>query len=127
MHTDNHAAAPHERRQNHVEAAPKALALNMLDRRTKEWRRRQELIHAFTAALGGNVSVILADKVAAAAELAVIAEMTRASFMAGEGATADDVVRCSNQAARAEKALGIDARRKPEKPSLDAYLERNVA
>lgn len=104
------------------------LAIDLLDRRTREWRRRGELIGVFTAALGGGaVSPILAAKIEAAAELAVVAEMTRASFMAGAGAVADDVVRTANQAARAEKALGIAARTKPQKPSLEAYLSGAAA
>ena len=43
----------------------------MLDRRTKEWRRRGELVAAFTAALGGAaaLSPILEAKVDTAAEL----------------------------------------------------------
>ncbi len=112
--------------ESHANSRP--LAVDMIDRRTREWRRRGELIAVFKAALGGNaVSPILAAKIEAAAELAVVAEMTRAAFMAGSGATADDVVRCANQAARAEKALGIAARTKPQKPSLDAYLSGNAA
>ncbi|WP_284270759.1 hypothetical protein [Mesorhizobium huakuii] len=100
----------------------------MLDRRTKEWRRRAELIALFTTAIGrDNVSAILAGQIEAAAELAVVAEMTRAAFMAGSGATADDVVRTANQAQRAEKALGIAARTKPQKPSLEAYLSGAAA
>ncbi|TPJ46841.1 hypothetical protein [Mesorhizobium sp. B2-7-1] len=113
--------------ESHANGRP--LAVDMIDRRTREWRRRRELIAVFTAALGDAVvSPILAAKIETAAELAVVAEMTRANFLAGAGATADDVVRCSNQAARAERALGIAARNsKPAKPSLDAYLSGNAA
>ncbi|PRD41369.1 hypothetical protein C5748_22040 [Phyllobacterium phragmitis] len=103
-----------------------------MDRRTKEWRRRCDLVAAFTHALGGDASIseVLAIKVEAAAELAVIAEMTRAAFMRGEGVTADDVVRTCNQASRAEKALGIDARAKSNAKGhnpVKTYLAGKVA
>lgn len=110
-------------------AMGRALASNMLDRRTKEWRRRAELIATFTAALGGQaaLSPILAEKVSTAAELAVAAEMTRSRFMRGDAVSPDDVVRTANQAQRAERALGIDARAAKPKPSLDDYLASKAA
>ncbi|GLQ78081.1 hypothetical protein GCM10007881_15970 [Mesorhizobium huakuii] len=118
----------HGRSLANAPAIGRGLGTVMLDRRTKEWRRRAELIALFTTAIGrDNVSAILAGQIEAAAELAVVAEMTRAAFMAGSGATADDVVRTANQAQRAEKALGIAARTKPQKPSLEAYLSGAAA
>ncbi|PZV39745.1 hypothetical protein [Mesorhizobium kowhaii] len=126
MLADTAAIAAANVADSHVMSRP--LAVDMIDRRTREWRRRGELIAVFTAALGGSaVSPMLAAKIEAAAELAVVAEMTRAAFMAGTGATADDVVRTANQAQRAEKALGIAARTKPQKPSLEAYLSGAAA
>ncbi|MER9763113.1 hypothetical protein [Mesorhizobium sp. M0138] len=85
------------------------LAQGMLDRRTREWRRRQELVDMFTQALGGadTLTLVTLSKVQTAAELSVAAELTRVRFMAGENISPDDVVRTANQAARAEKALGI--------------------
>ena len=49
----------------------------MLDRRTRQSRRRAELIHAFTSALGGAGAIddVLQAKVEVAAELAVVAEV----------------------------------------------------
>jgi hypothetical protein len=89
-----------------------SLAAGKLDRRTKEWRRRRELVCMFTQALGGRARIapILASKIETAAELAVAAELCRAAYIAGDGVAADDVVRTANQAARAEKALGINAK-----------------
>ncbi|YBV97393.1 hypothetical protein M1D80_11055 [Phyllobacteriaceae bacterium JZ32] len=92
----------------------RGLTAGIIDRRTKEWRRRCELVAIYSEALGGAnaISPVLMSKIEAAAELAVIAEKTRADFLRGDGATADDVVRTARLAATAEKALGIDARNK---------------
>ncbi|RWD62550.1 MAG: hypothetical protein EOS36_14910 [Mesorhizobium sp.] len=127
MLSDTAAIAAASDADAHANGRP--LAIDMLDRRTREWRRRRELIAVFTASLGATpISPMLSAKIETAAELAVVAEMTRASFMAGAGAVADDVVRTANQAARAEKALGIAARNaRPAKPSLDAYLSGSAA
>jgi hypothetical protein len=93
-------------------AKGRGLTAGIIDRRTREWRRRCELVAAFTQALGGEAAIgpLLASKVEAAADLAVVAEMTRAVFMRGEGATADDVVRTARLASTAERALAIEPR-----------------
>jgi hypothetical protein len=118
-------------RQSGGGIAPKGrpLAADLLDRRTKEWRRRCELIDQFTAALGGPQAVtgILAMKIEQAAELAVVAELARAAFIRGEAMPADDVVRTANQAARAEKALGIKHRTAKPEPDLQSYLAGKAA
>ena len=58
-------------------------------------------------AIGGTITEAVRVRVERAAELAVIAEMTRAAFMRG-AATAGDVVKSENLAGRAEKALRLD-------------------
>lgn len=102
------------------------LAETIIDRRTREWRRRRELIAAFVAALGGRSAIpsLAMAKVEAAADLAVVAEVTRLRFLAGDaGVTADDLVRTANMAARAERALGIGQRStRPTGPDLRGYL-----
>lgn len=108
----------------------RSLAVGMLDRRTKEWRRRGEFVAMFTQALGGRAAItpMQASKIETAAELAVAAELCRARFMAGEPVTPDDLVRTANQAARAEKALGIVATKpKENKPRLSDYLKGRAA
>ena len=58
----------------------------------------------------------------------VAAERARACFIAGDGSvTADDLVRITNQAFRAETALNLSARQKPAKPDLGAYLASRAA
>ena len=96
----------------------------LVDRRTRAWRRRCELVDAFVAELGGRdqISAVLMAKVEAAAELAVVAEMTRAAFMRGApDVTANDTTRAAAVAARAFSALGIGTR-KPKAPSLSEYM-----
>ena len=121
---DSHGRSP-------ADATPfgRGLGTVMLDRRTKEWRRRRELIDMFTTALGGRaaISAVLAAKVEVAAELAVAAELCRAAYMAGGDVTTDDLVRVSNQAQRAERALGIGAKQAPAKTDLAAYLANRTA
>lgn len=104
-------------------AVGRSLASGLLDRRTREWRRRCELVQAFIDALGGpdGISPVLQAKAETAAELAVTAELTRARFMAGDAICPGDVSRTANQAVRAEKALGIGM--KPAKP-LPSFAER---
>lgn len=106
----------------------KPIADLTLNRRSREAKRKHELLTNFATALGVDAmrDPILAQKVSTAAELAVVAELTRAAFMRGEG-SADDCVRTSRAAALAEKALGIDARRKPAKPDLGEYLRGKAA
>lgn len=88
---------------------PRALSEALLDRRTHEWRRRAELVTMFTGALGGagKIDDILSAKIAAAADLRLIAELTRTRFLKGEHVTLTDVTRCERVAATAEKALGL--------------------
>ena len=99
----------------------------LVDRRTREWRRRAQLVKLFTNELGGPslLTAAQAVKVDTAAELAVIAELARASFMAGNGVTADDVVRTSRAASLAEKQLGIDSRKAKTKRTLADVLRQH--
>jgi hypothetical protein len=95
-----------------------------LDGRTRLAKRQLALVRAYGDALGGwnllNVGTRL--KIEAAVEMQLVAELTRARFLAGEGANADDTVRTARAASQALKALGIDDRRKPAPPNLDQYL-----
>lgn len=116
MDATNPATAPATKGRRTIDhgVVGHGLAAGILDRRTKEWRRRCELIAAFAEAMGGAaaISPVVASKIETAAELAVIAEKTRADFLRGDGATADDVVRTARLASTAEKALGLEARAK---------------
>ncbi len=105
----------------------KPIADLLLDGRSREFKRKIEIAGMFKTALGETASEpILASKIETAAELAVIAECVRATFMRGEG-TADDVVRTSRAAALAEKALGIRVRQHKPEFDLQAYLKAKAA
>lgn len=104
------------------------MSAGVLDRRSRAWRRRCEIVEMFRAAVGVDPDPVLAAKIDVAAELAVAAEIARARFLAGDGSvTADDLVRITNQAFRAETALNLSARQKPSRPDLGAYLASRAA
>lgn len=99
------------------------------DRRSKAWRRRCELIDMFTAAMAGReIGDILALKIVTAAELAVVAELTRAAHLRGDGVPADDVVRTANQAQRAQREIAIkDAFAKPRQSVKERLMAKREA
>ncbi|MGX5803494.1 hypothetical protein ACWGS9_19915 [Bradyrhizobium sp. Arg314] len=112
----NVAGLPTKGRRSRGRRPGEPMAALFLDRRTSEWTRRAELIALFTKALGGPVAPLLASRIEKAAELAVVAERTRARLLAGEaGITVDDVVRAERVAALAERALNI-GKAPPSKP-----------
>lgn len=79
----------------------------------------------FSDALGGAaaLSPVMAAKVETAAELKVVAEVARACFLAGADVNPVDLVRTENQAARAERALGIGHQKSAERrPSMRERL-----
>jgi len=99
---------------NPTDAAPKGkgLAVLVLDRRTKEWRRRGEMVAMLMDQLGGSVSEGLQRQINATAEMLVIAEIARARFLAGEaGISLDDVIRAERTAGLAEKRLSQHMRK----------------
>ncbi len=107
-----------------------ALPAGRVDRRSREWRRRCELVETYSAALGGpsEIDAMMADKIATAADLAVVAELARARVMACEpDARIDDVVRAENAAGRAFRALGIKQASKPKRNLSDYLRDRSGA
>jgi len=100
----------------------------LLDGRCRPAKRKRELVEMFAAAVSADMLAdpILSQKIEVAAELAVVAEVTRANFL-NANASADDVVRTSRAASLAERQLGIDARRKPAKPNVADYLRNRAA
>ena len=118
MSPDNSAEAPRSRRRTRAD---------LFDKRTAAWRRRQALVAIFTAAVATPMTEPLRLKIEAAAELATIAEKARADHLAGRDVALDDVVRTANQAARAERALGIGGTPKPHGPTLAEYLAGRAA
>jgi hypothetical protein len=96
-----------------------------IDRRRREWRRRSELVRAYTKQLGGRGAVddLLAARIASAAELRTLAEAARTRLLAGNG-DLDEVSRLESQAARAEKALGLPVRETEPGPVEDPAGDR---
>ncbi|WP_037468320.1 hypothetical protein [Sinorhizobium fredii] len=98
------------------------LAARLIDRRTRAWKRRCELVETFTAALGasGSIDAVLASRIEDAAEMRTIAELSRARFLAGESVPLEEITRLENAARRAEQMLSLPKRNKEQKP--DALL-----
>lgn len=102
------------------------IAAATLDRRTRAWRRRCELVAAYSAAVdpAGIGGPTLAVRIAAAAEARTVAELARAAYLRGEGdVPLDDVVRSERLALSLERRLGLDKLpAKPQGPTLAEYL-----
>lgn len=132
---------PHDLRWNMPAISPKvppstpsnaprhgwSLPVRILDRRSREWKRRAEIIETLAAQFDASqVTDGLRRQIEAAAELLTIAELARARYLAGEGVSLDDVVRVERAAGLAEKRLA-QHRQKPAKPNLSAYLAAKAA
>lgn len=123
-------AVPAKGRRSRGRKRGEPLAALLLDRRTSEWARRAELIELFSKAIGGSVTPLQSSRIEKAAELAVVAERTRARLLAGEtGISVDDVVRAERVAALAEKQLALGKASLPSKPrtSLREKLAQEAA
>ncbi|MCO5137432.1 MULTISPECIES: hypothetical protein [unclassified Shinella] len=110
-------------------ASVRTIAGVTMDKRTREAKRRAEVIEGYRVALGVDADApLMSDRIATAAELAVIAESARASLLRGEtGVTHSDVVRATRAASLAERALGLDRRLKTRKPDIAEYLRNKAA
>jgi hypothetical protein len=82
-------------------------------------RRIRQRWRAYLAALGNPTDPLVRAAAADAAELKIAAEDGRAALRAGKG-DADQVVRMENAADRAERRLGLGARKReqPKGPTL---------
>jgi len=79
-----------------------------IDGRSPLGRRIRDLFKAFRSRLdAAAVDDVTAAKIKTAAETRAIAEEARAMFLRGETVSLEDIVRLENQAARAERALGL--------------------
>jgi hypothetical protein len=84
-----------------------------IDRRTRAWRRRCELIQLYTEQLGHEAQAKLSE-IERVAELAVVAEGWRTKALAGESVDVIDLARIENTVARALWALGIGRRKRQD-------------
>jgi hypothetical protein len=102
------------------------LTLEGLDGRTVAARRAAQLAKGFEAELGGTLTATQRLAVEQASALAAIAEDAQARRLAGDMAISlEDLVRATNAATRAVKALGIKpAAAAPAPPSLASWAQQ---
>jgi hypothetical protein len=85
-----------------------------IDRRTAWYRRHQELVAAFAADLGPNLTATDRSVVAHAATIALECEKMQASQLAGEAIDLEQLVRLTNALGRIRKELSAKATAKPK-------------
>jgi len=105
----------------------RAMTLTRVDRRGRMGKRIDELRGIYVAALGGpdGLSPIRRMRVAEAAELKALAEMTRGDYLRTGSGVLDDIVRIERKASAAERALGIVEKAEPQSESpLVAHFSR---
>ena len=78
-----------------------------IDRRTREWRRRAELITLLAAQVGPDLTEAQHLEVERLADLMLIAERQRVAMLAGEQIDVPTLVKVENLARRAARALDI--------------------
>jgi hypothetical protein len=104
------------------------LTLEGLDGRTIAARRAAQLAKGFEAELGGTLSATQRLAVEQASALAAIAEDAQARRLAGDMTVSlEDLVRATNAATRAVKALNIKPAAPASPPSLRAYMASRAA
>jgi hypothetical protein len=118
----------------HAESSPVArgkarlLTLDAMDGRTIAARRARELARGFVAELGGSLTVSRRLAVERAAALTAIAEDCQARRLKGDtNISLEDLVRATNAATRAVKALNIKPPAPASPPSLRAYMASRAA
>ncbi len=94
-----------------------------LDGRTIASKRARELVAAFAAELGSEITATQRLAIERAAALVALAEDSKARRLSGDQSISlDDVVRVDGASLRAVKALGLDRQRKPAHVPLSARL-----
>jgi hypothetical protein len=85
-----------------------------IDKRTRQWRRRSELISLYREQLDGQLSGTNALDVERLADSVVLAETTRAKMLAGEPVDVFGLARLENTVSRMLWALGLGRRRRQD-------------
>jgi hypothetical protein len=88
------------------------------DGRTRQGRRRRDLVTIYINALGGRaaVSELQLVTVRKAAELTTAAETVRARVLTGDASDLDALVKLEGEARRAVRALGIKSQERAHVP-----------
>jgi len=99
-----------------------------IDGRSPTARRFRDLVAAFEAEIGGNLTEVERGLVKQAAALTIRAEQLQADIVNGKPVDSDQLIRISSTAKRILGAIGEKAaKRKPSEPTLEDYLDRRAA
>jgi hypothetical protein len=99
-----------------------------IDGRSPTARRFRDLVAAFEAEIGGNLTEVERGLVKQAAALTIRAEQLQADIVNGKPVDSDALIRISSTAKRILGAIGEKAaRRKQSEPTLEEYLDRRAA
>jgi hypothetical protein len=98
------------------------------DARSAGARRFRDLIAAFSADLGDNLSEADIAMIRTAAALTLKSEQMQAALIAGQTIDSDVLIRLASTSRRSLQAISAKAvNRKPGAASLQDYLDRRVA
>jgi hypothetical protein len=96
-----------------------------VDGRTLPARRFRELVKAYAAEIGGELSVVDRELVRTAAAIGVRSEVLQAKIIAGEAISGDEAIRLASESRRIlESIRSRSPKNKPDAPTeLDRYLK----
>jgi hypothetical protein len=99
-----------------------------IDGRSPTARRFRDLVQAYTAEIGGDLSQTEMAMIKTAAGLEIQAELMQADIVNGKMVDSDDLIRLSSEVRRILDAIREKAgKRKPAAPKLAAYLASKQA
>lgn len=99
-----------------------------IDGRSPTARRFRDLMQAYEAEIGGNLTEVECGLVKQAAALTLRAEQMQADIVNGKPVDSDALIRISSTAKRILGAIGERAgKRKPAVPSLHDHVARRAA
>jgi hypothetical protein len=102
--------------------------LQNVDHRSSSARRFRDLVNAFEAEIGSNLTEVERGLVKQAAALTIRAEQLQADIVNGKDVDSDALIRTSSTAKRILGAIGEKAaRRKPSEQTLEDYLHQRAA
>jgi hypothetical protein len=99
-----------------------------IDGRSPMARRFRDLVQAYSAEIGGELTQFEKAMVKQAASLAIAAETMQAKVINGELVNSDDLIRISSEVRRILDALAEKAgKRKPAAPTMSQLLAEHEA
>jgi hypothetical protein len=98
-----------------------------IDGRSPTARRFRDLVQAFKAEIGGDLSETEQAMIKTAASLAIQAEMMQADIVNGKPSNTDDLIRLSSEVRRIlAEIAGKAGKRKPAVPRIAEYLAQRT-